>query len=505
MLHKCILTQNVDFDKQKIKGVDREADVSYNVRCEFLFYNEVLDMKTAFGKLTTLAFVLLVGILLLAPMRAGVEDMLKTNIEEAQMAMGESLIVRYELYAETAQTVVYTSDDPSVASVDQLGNVTAVSPGKTYIRLQAQGGARAEVRIDVTGVPVTFFDLNTDLLELDKGEVSGLSCVFNNGVSDTRVEWMSADPAIAKVDAAGRISAVGAGETYVVATTPGGHSAAATVRVRVRGTAVQITPENLKVGVGASFPLSVRYLPEDATERVASWQSNNPDVLSIDRDGVIRAVSVGTAKVTVNTDNGLSGYTMITVESAAKDLQINPTDLTIERGDSHLLEAWFIGNDGLRDDNLDHHIEWTSSDPTVASVDNGLVTGLSSGLSYITASADGIRSVCAVRVRTTVREVNLNMTELYLLREQTGEPFRLKASVVPEDSDNTKVSFESDNRLVAGVSADGLVTLTGGYGTAVITATAASGAQATFAVHVVTQLPETAADADASVDAAVIE
>ena len=54
--------------------------------------------------------------------------------------------------------------------------------------------------------------------------------------------------------------------------------------------------------------------------------------------------------------------------------------------------------------------------------------------------------------------------------------------------------FESNNEQVATVTQEGLVQMTGGYGTAVITASAVSGASARFTVNVVTQLPETGAE-----------
>ena len=460
-------------------------------------------MKTAFGKLTVLAFVLLVGILLLAPMRAGEEDQLLAGVRSLRMDPGDTFQVSYTLRTDSAQTVAFSSEAPSVAEVNQQGLVTAVAPGRTRIRLQAQRGASAIVDVEVVGVPITSFELNTSLLEMEKGDVSGLSCRFNDGVSDLRVEWMSANTNIVKVDAAGRVTAVGAGETYVIATTPTGFSAAATVRVKVRGTAVQITPENLVVGVGATFPLSVHYLPEDTTDQVAGWKSSDPRVMTVDGDGVVHAVSVGTANITVTTADGLVGTTPVTVEMAAKDFQINPTQITIERGDSHALDAWFIGADGQPDRSLNHHIQWTSSNASVAEIRDGQVVGISSGTAYITAAADGFQTVCMVRVQTTVRSVALDMTELYLLREQAQEPFQLKATQEPSDADDLKLEYTSDNPLVANVSRNGMVTPTGGYGTANITVTASSGAQATFALHVVTELPETSAKDAASVETSV--
>ena len=121
-------------------------------------------MKTAFGKLTSLAFVLLLGILLLAPMRAGVEDALFVSTGSVSLNPGESVEVSYFLRSETAQTVAYSSEDPLVAVVNQQGRITGVESGKTQIRLRAQGGASATVDVEVLGVPVTSLSLNTKLL-----------------------------------------------------------------------------------------------------------------------------------------------------------------------------------------------------------------------------------------------------------------------------------------------------------------------------------------------------
>ena len=451
-------------------------------------------MKTAFGKLSALTLALLMCLLLLAPMRAGVEDSLTVNVESVTLDPGEEIDVFYRLEAETAQTVVYSSDAPRIAEVDQRGRVTAVAPGSTTVRLRAQGGATAQVSVTVRGVPLTSITLNTELLELEKGEISGLSCIFNDGVEDQRVSWLSANPEIVRVDSLGRVTAVGAGETYVIAATPGGLSAAATVRVNQRSTAVHIVPAELTIGVGAVLQLETSYLPEDATDRPTEWFSSDRNIVTVDANGKIRAVSAGEAKITVKTEDGRKNTARVVVESAAKDFQLNPTEMTIERGAQQSLEAWFFNADGTRNEEIHHHINWSSDNPDVATVEDGVVTGISTGVTEIRASADGYERACTVRVQTTVREIELSMTEQYLLREQTNEPFHLRATVVPMDADDVSLTYSTNNPAVAGVSADGLVSFTGGYGTAVITAKAAGGAEATFTVHVVTELPGIAAE-----------
>jgi uncharacterized protein YjdB len=72
----------------------------------------------------------------------------------------------------------------------------------------------------------------------------------------------------------------------------------------------------------------------------------------------------------------------------------------------------------------------------------------------------------------------------------TAQPIQLTATITPSDPDDPAMTWTTSNDMVAGVDENGLVTLTGGYGTAVITARAASGAEAKYTVNVVLELPD---------------
>lgn len=448
-------------------------------------------MKTAYSKLTLLIFVLALTVMLFAPMRSGVEDSLTALVSEVMLEPGETVGLSYELLAESAQTVAWRSENPYVAAVDQRGVITAVAPGKTKIRLEASGGAADVVRVEVTGVPVTVFSLNTHELDMNKGDVSGLSYSFNNGATAQHVTWQSDNEEVVRVDAAGRLSAVGSGETRVTATTASGLFDTALVRVHVRAESVKIKPDGLTVGVGSVFGLDVSYLPEDATDAVVGWSSSAPQVLAVDASGRARAVSAGTATVTVTTRDGIKSSAVINVEPAAKGFQLSAGESTLERGEVCALEARFTTADGETDPNIRHHVEWSSSDERVAAVKDGVVTAVASGKATITARADGFEAECSVHVRTSIREITLNVTEQTLYREQTNVPFHIRATVLPEDADPEKLTFTSDNPLVANVAEDGLVTMTGGYGTAVITVESKSGAKAFCTVSVVVPAAET--------------
>lgn len=448
-------------------------------------------MKTAYGKLATFSVVILIALLLLSPMRAGLEDYLYAYPQSLRMDLGDSYDISYILDAEQPQNVTFSSADSSIAHVNQQGTVTAMASGKTQIRLTAEGGAKAAVNVEVIGKPVATMTLNTDSMSLEKGEVSGLRAIFNEGVLDTRVKWESADTNVATVDAIGRVSAVGGGSTRITASTPGGLSASADVSVHVTGTAVQITPNEITVGSGATLHLGVYYFPEDTTDAIDHWSSSDPSVLRVDSDNTILAVGQGQAILSVFTKGGLSASTLMSVEQSAADFEISPSALTIERGQTFTLEPRFFDANGLvSDEYSQHYIAWTSSNPSVASVENGVVRALSSGMTRITAEADGMKASCLINVEVLVHEVQLSLDEVYLLKEQCSEPIPLTASISPVDPDDPTITYTSNNPQVASMTEEGYVVMTGAYGTAVITARAASGAEDQFIVNVVTQLPE---------------
>ena len=448
-------------------------------------------MKTAYGKLAMLVFALAAALLLLAPMRSGLEDYLYARPRVVRMNRGDSFDITYRLLSENAQEVGFTSTNEAVAVVNSAGKVTATGAGSAQIRLLARDGAKAVVRVEVAGVPATALTLNADALAMEKGEVTGLRAIFDDATDESLVEWSSLDERVARVDAVGRVSAVGGGKTRVLARTPGGLVAGADISVHVSGNALRITPEDVTVGVGTVMRMANYYLPDDTTDELALWSSNDESILRVQSDGTITAVGVGTAVLSAFSKEGLSGSTMVHVEPAADDFEVSPAAATLERGNTLRIEPRFMTADGQLDEQSSrHYVTWSSSDPSVATVSDGLVTALRSGRTTISASADGKTAECDLHVQVLVHEVTLNMSEVYLLREQTVNSFQLEYQIQPADPDDPRITFSTDNDMVATVSESGLVTPVGGYGTAVITAQAESGAAARFTVNVVMALPE---------------
>ncbi|MBR0366842.1 MAG: Ig-like domain-containing protein [Clostridia bacterium] len=454
-------------------------------------------MKTVYGKLTALIFALTIGLLLFLPMRYGQEDHLYAYPHTIRMRKGDTYSIKYVLDSDHAQAISYTAVDDTVARVSRTGKITAIRPGATDIHLDASGGAKTTVHVTVVGTPTTEIRLNTSRVTIEKGEVTGLSASFNEGADDTLLEWRSEDESIATVDPTGRVTAHRGGRTKVYAVTPNGIRADADVLVHVSGDAMRITPEELTVGTGTALKMGTIYFPDDATETVERWITSDPNLLTVDADGTIHAVNVGKPVLSAITREGLATSAVINVERAAANFDLSPSAATLERGDTLELEARFLDAEGNPDPEAgSHYIEWQSSDPAVATVENGHVRAVKSGETVLSASADGMRAECALKVQVLVHEITLNQTEMYLLREDADKPIPLTATLRPADPDDPTVTWSTSNDLVANVDENGLVTMTGGYGTAVITARAASGAEARFTVSLVTQLPDPDAEPD---------
>lgn len=449
-------------------------------------------MKTSHGKLVLLAFGLMLAFLLFVPMRAGQEDQLLLQPGALKMSVGDSYTVRCALSSEnTNQRLRFASSDSRVASIGNDGTVYALASGEATITAQASGGARAQMQVTVAGVPMSELSLNVQELRIEKGQYSGMRVSYNDDASDTRLQWLSSDENVVRVDSTGRIEGVGGGEAYVSVIAPNGRSASAKVFVDVEGTAVHISPNDITLGVGARVPLKLTFLPLDCTDRVRRWVSSDPTVLAVSEDGVLDARSEGTAFISVLTEDGLTTAMEVLVEAAPQDIQLDPSRATLERGDTLQMQLMFLNADGSVD-RSDHLVTWRSSDESVATVDrNGLVTARKSGSCKIEATSDGMTVSCRLNVEVNIQEISLDQSEVYMLPEDAGTPIQLKWVFAPLDADDPTISFTSDNTQVATVSQNGLVSMTGGYGTAVITASAKSGASAQFIVNVVTVLPVT--------------
>jgi uncharacterized protein YjdB len=236
-------------------------------------------------------------------------------------------------------------------------------------------------------------------------------------------------------------------------------------------TGITLNKSTLSITSGSKETLIATVEPANATNRAVLWTSSDFSVAAV-LDGVVTAVSAGTATITATTlDGGKKATCDVTVTSASiTGVTLNKSTLNLLVGDKETLTATVEPAGALI-----KTIIWKSSNPLVAAVSStsGEVTAFLPGTATITATTlvGGKTATCTVTVGNTVSGVTLNRSTASLF---VGGTETLYAIVSPSNAANKNVTWSSDKTAVATVSASGVVTAVA-VGTATITATTADG------------------------------
>ena len=209
--------------------------------------------------------------------------------------------------------VTWSSGNPAVAQVNGAGKVSAVSDGTATITVKtADGGKTAsctvtvEPQIHVTGVKLDKTELTLVLGQPPFNEDKLTPTVSPADATFQGVTWKSSDPSIVSVYH-GTVTAKALGTADITATTDdGGKTATCKVTVinPVHVTGISIVPDERGLFVGGSDALTPIIKPDNATNKLVIWESNRPDVASVNSYGVVAGKSLGSAVITGKTVDG---------------------------------------------------------------------------------------------------------------------------------------------------------------------------------------------------------
>ena len=359
---------------------------------------------------------------------------------------------------------IVCSGDESVAIVTlpKEKNITEV-PAKKALTVTCSGEAVA-----VTGVA-----LDTAAVTIIVEDTYTLTATVNPAeATDNFVTWKSSDEAVATV-ADGVITAVSVGTaTITVTTVDGGFTATCEVTVAPRPvTGVTLDKVEATLEVKETVTLVATVAPANATNKDVTWTSDNDAVATV-ADGVVTAVSVGTATIVVTTvDGNFADTCVVTVNPiSVKSVALDKATLTLDIAQTATLVATVNPADAANP-----AITWTSDNEAVATVADGVVTAVAEGTATITVTTveGNFTATCVVTVVepiVAVTGVTLDKATLTLTVPETAT---LIATVSPETATDKSVTWASDNEAVATV-ADGVVTAVA-EGTATITVTTVDG------------------------------
>ena len=266
-------------------------------------------------------------------------------------------------------------------------------------------------------------------------------------------------------------------------TADGGFTASATITVTegiIKVTGVTLDKPSLELEIGDSDTLTATVAPDDATNKAVSWSSANDAIATVE-DGVVTAVAAGETTVTVTTVDGDFKATANVVVKAAPikvtGVSLDQTMVTLEIDESATVKAIIAPENATN-----KAVEWSIADTAVATVSNGVVTGVAAGETELTVTTADGGHTATIPVKVVTEKIpvtGINMPTGSNMEIYEGNQAVCSIDVLPANATDSSVKWSSSNESVATVipiDGDKVVFIKGvSKGTAIITATTNDG------------------------------
>ncbi len=271
------------------------------------------------------------------------------NATDLTLAPDGTAVLVATLQPENAKQVklIWTSSDETIATVDENGNVKALKEGTVTITVTTEDGkysASCTVTISKETVAVEGVAISGATQVNVGGTIRLNATIYPDNATNKEVTWSSSNPYVAKVDKNGNVTGLKAGKvTITVKTVDGGYEASYTVTVKANSNnnnpsgpstpsnpdtpdnpskPSTIEPSGVRISgandmiVGDKGKLTATITPNNANAKTElTWASSNPGVITVGQSGNITAVAVGSATITVTTENGKTASVTITVKA----------------------------------------------------------------------------------------------------------------------------------------------------------------------------------------------
>ncbi len=333
---------------------------------------------------------------------------------------------------------------------------------------------------------------------------SGEKYSFASEVGD--YNWESTDTSVAIVSTTGEVEAIGEGTAIVTITSD---KLIIEYQVTVKNidqvvavTSVKMDKNNLDLATGDEYLMQVTIYPNNASNSDLSWFSSNDSIATVDSNGMIKAIGVGSCTITVKSSNGNSDVCIVKVTKGngknvvgeIEEIKIDVDRIVLKSGTEYTINYEVVPQDA------EGYVEWSSSDEKIATVEDGVIKTISQGTITVVAKNGKVSSTLYVTVvkgdsntpdviddgkTIKVEAITLNQTSIALAKDKT---YTLVATVAPENATDKTVKWVTSNDKIVKVDANGNIQAVAN-GTAIITATSANGKSASCNVTVKDSTP----------------
>lgn len=362
------------------------------------------------------------------------------------------------------QSLSYTSSNPNIATVDSEGNVKGIAVGEAYITVSAAGyQAVANIKV-INTISLNSISIPKNL-QLKEQSSSTLNVTFNpSNATNKKVTWKSSNPNVATVDSSGNVKAKAPGTaTITVISSDGGKVATCNVEVTALSkklTGISLNKTELSMELDTEETLTVIFNPEYAENKNIKWSSSNTKIAKVS-NGKITPVKPGKVEIkAVSEDGNYEAVCQVTILSPPiESIKFAQTKQSVALGSIVTLKTISTPTDTAINNPI-----WTSSDETVATIKDGVLTALKLGTTVITISnEDG--SIKAETTITVVKKVASDLSIKVKGYDLKFDPEKYEYSLLigSETSLDFDINVDSSDVTISGnknLKNDSVITIT---------------------------------------------
>ena len=308
-------------------------------------------------------------------------------------------------------TLFWSTNDPSIATVDQQGRVTAVALGAVNVDASAAGVSPTQpARVTIGVVPVASVVVAPSSDTLRVGDVFQFSDTTKDGsghvLTGRPVAWSSSDTTIARVDQSGLVQGIRTGSATIMAASGTARGSAMVTVFRASVTRVVVTPGSATIFAttpGNAVGLTATTTPAGGA---VTWSNGGATVAQVDGNGRVTATgaAAGSATITAtSTNSSANGLATITVIGHVQTVTPHPgaTVLSVLGSNSTTATATLQDTFGT-DVSSQRKVTWTSSDPNTITINNSTTAVVANpATTTVTLTAVSTRSPSVTVVATT--------------------------------------------------------------------------------------------------------
>lgn len=288
------------------------------------------------------------------------------------------------------------------------------------------------------------------------------------------VAWSAGGEQVARIDGT-ELLTISAGTVDVVAILEGIVGRASVAVVGAKADSLQITPAGDMLPLGSTVQLRLTGTCPDGTAADASaaaeWTASGTAV-TVSPTGLLTTVARGSAQLQAKAAGVTREKSFTVTAPVVGALRVSPTGDSLAVGYSRYVHATAVLTDETELD-VTTIATWTSLDPTIVSVNNGLMKAVGEGTGWIRASLNGITGTAVFLVTpATLMSLQSSWAGRYY-NIPIGWTHQVTVKALYSDETTRDVTFDANwtsaNPEWVSVE-DGLITSLGGAGSVVLTA-----------------------------------